>query len=90
MQRNGGSGMREAPVSVISPEELDGNIKRARERLARLRGAYRCGLLSGQQLRHEAALVFDNEEAGEPSRDGPEEECKDNVHCFSTLWFPQI
>ena len=39
---------------------------------------------------NEAALVFDNEEAGEPSRDGPEEECKDNVHRFSTLWFLQI
>ena len=44
--------MREAPVSVILPEEIDGNIKRAGERLARLRGAYRCGLLSGQLLRH--------------------------------------
>ena len=51
--------MREAPVSVILPEEIDGNIKRAGERLARLRGAYRCGLLSGQQLRDEAALVFE-------------------------------
>ena len=44
--------MREAPVSVISPEGIEGNIKRAGERLARLRGAYRCGLLSGQLLRH--------------------------------------
>ena len=51
--------MREAPVSVISLEEIEGNIKRAGERLARLCGAYRCGLLSGQQLRDEAALVFE-------------------------------
>ena len=38
----------------------------------------------------ETALLLNYEKAGEPSCDGSEEECQNNVHGFSTIWFLQI